>query len=132
MRIASSRARFLSLLLMTVQGASSVCVRWNIVTLAAVYSSHLSSSATSVGLSFHCRTGSIWRMAKRVCCSPGVTENHNFVSEMPSSTSSRSNRGTCSRKVSCSSSVQKPMTFSTPARLYQERSKKTISPAVGK
>ena len=41
-----------------------------------------------MGLSFHCRTGSIWRMANRVCCSPGVTENQNFVSAMPSSTSS--------------------------------------------
>ena len=30
------------------------------------------------------------------------------------------------------SSVQKPMTRSTPARLYQLRSKRTISPAVGR
>ena len=32
---------------------------------------------------------------------------------------------------SYSSGVQKPMTFSTPARLYQERSNRTTSPAVG-
>ena len=31
----------------------------------------------------------------------------------------------------CSSWVQKPITCSTPARLYQERSIRTISPAVG-
>ncbi|MNW54147.1 hypothetical protein D3C74_317360 [compost metagenome] len=28
--------------------------------------------------------------------------------------------------------VQKPMTFSTPALLYQERSNSTISPAAGR
>jgi len=86
----------------------------------------------SVGLSFHCRTGSIWRIANLVCCSPGVTENQNFVSAMPSSTSIRSNCGACRKKASYCSSVHHPMTFSTPARLYQERSKKTISPAVGR
>ena len=32
----------------------------------------------------------------------------------------------------CSSGVQKPMTYSTPARLYQLRSKITISPPAGK
>jgi DNA replication protein DnaC len=31
-----------------------------------------------------------------------------------------------------SASVQKPITRSTPARLYQERSKRTISPAAGR
>lgn len=62
----------------------------------------------------------------------GVTENQNFVSETPSSASSRSNWGTCLRKVSYCSSVQKPMTFSTPARLYHERSNRTTSPAVGR
>ena len=34
--MAPSRARFLSLLLITVHGASAVSVRWNITTLAAV------------------------------------------------------------------------------------------------
>ena len=86
----------------------------------------------SVGLSFHCRTGSIWRIANLVCCSPGVTENQNLVRWMPSSTSSRSNSGTCCRKLSYSASVQKPITRSTPARLYQDRSNSTISPAVGR
>ena len=36
------------------------------------------------------------------------------------------------RNSSYSSAVQKPMTCSTPARLYQLRSNRTISPAAGK
>src|SRR5215831_17658414 len=47
-------------------------------------------------------------------------------------TSSRSTGGTSNRKCSHWSSVQKPITRSTPARLYQERSKRMISPAAGK
>ena len=43
------------------------------------------------------------------------------------------NRAGVSRNMcSVSSGVQKPMTRSTPARLYQLRSKSTISPAAGK
>ena len=41
-------------------------------------------------------------------------------------------RAAASRKRSYCSSVQKPITRSTPARLYQLRSKITISPAAGK
>ena len=40
--------------------------------------------------------------------------------------------GQCSRNRRCCSAVQKPMTYSTPARFYQLRSKITISPAAGK
>ena len=43
-----------------------------------------------------------------------------------------STTGQRSRKRSYCSSLQKPMTRSTPARLYQLRSKITTSPAVGK
>ncbi len=43
-----------------------------------------------------------------------------------------STAGTCSRNRSVCSGVQKPMTRSTPARLYQLRSKMTTSPAAGK
>ena len=35
-------------------------------------------------------------------------------------------------KTRYSASVENPNTLSTPARLYHERSKRTISPAVGK
>ena len=44
----------------------------------------------------------------------------------------RSNSGTVRKNSSDSASLQKPMTRSTPARLYQLRSKRTISPAGGK
>lgn len=43
-----------------------------------------------------------------------------------------SNRGAWRMKRRYSSSVRKPVTRSTPARLYQERSSRTISPAVGR
>ena len=85
----------------------------------------------SIGESFHRRTGSICRIAKRVRCSDWVTENHSLVSEKPLSTSISSNSGAWRRKISYSRSVQKPITRSTPARLYQDRSNSTISPAVG-
>jgi hypothetical protein len=48
----------------------------------------------SVWLSFHCRIGSIWRMANPVRSSLRVTENQNLVSAMPSATSICSNAGT--------------------------------------
>src|SRR5215472_13310779 len=51
---------------------------------------------------------------------------------MPPSTMNSSNSGQTLRKRRYCSSVQKPMTCSTPARLYQLRSKITISPAVGR
>ncbi len=43
----------------------------------------------------------------------------------------RSISGASRKNSSTSSSVQKPITRSTPARLYQDRSNRTISPAVG-
>ena len=51
---------------------------------------------------------------------------------MPDSTIASSTAGTSDRKRSDSSSVQKPMTRSTPARLYQLRSKITTSPPAGR
>ena len=51
---------------------------------------------------------------------------------MPESTIAFSTSGTASRNFFASSSVQKPITRSTPARLYQLRSKITTSPAAGK
>ena len=44
----------------------------------------------------------------------------------------RSKRGAVRMNSWYSSSVQKPMTRSTPARLYQLRSNRTISPAAGR
>src|SRR4030042_2857822 len=51
---------------------------------------------------------------------------------IPERTSIRSNSGTERRNSAYSSSVQKPITRSTPARLYQLRSNKTISPSAGR
>ena len=51
---------------------------------------------------------------------------------MPERTSIRSNSGQERMNSSYSSSVQNPITRSTPARLYQERSKRTISPPAGR
>ena len=56
------------------------------------------------------------------------TENQYLRSRMPSSTSSRSKIGHWCRNRRYSSGVQKPITRSTPARLYQDRSISTISP----
>jgi len=51
---------------------------------------------------------------------------------MPLRMSMRSNSGQVRKNSHTSSSLQKPMTRSTPARLYQERSKRIISPAAGR
>ena len=72
------------------------------------------------------------RVRKRMFCSSSEIENQYFTSTMPDRTISFSNSGTDRKKSSYSSSVQKPMTRSTPARLYQERSNSTISPPAGR
>ena len=72
------------------------------------------------------------RPRKRKCCSSSEIENQYLMSRMPERTSIFSNSGTLRKNSSYSSSVQKPITFSTPARLYQLRSKSTISPAAGR
>ena len=51
---------------------------------------------------------------------------------MPDSTIAFSTSGAICRKRLACSSVQNPITRSTPARLYQLRSKITTSPAAGK
>src|ERR1035437_4290381 len=50
---------------------------------------------------------------------------------MPARTSIRSNSGQLCRNSRYSALVQNPITRSTPARLYQLRSNRTISPAAG-
>jgi hypothetical protein len=69
---------------------------------------------------------------KRVRCSARDTENQNLTRWTPSATSICSNSGACSMKRWYSAVVQKPITRSTPARLYQDRSNSTISPAEGR
>ncbi len=72
------------------------------------------------------------RAWKRRSCSSSLTENQYLIRMIPERTSMRSNSGQERRNSRYSSSVQNPITRSTSARLYQLRSKRTISPAAGK
>lgn len=126
-----SRARFLSSLSTWYQGASGMSV-WTIISsLAREYASQRVIDSRSMADSFHRRSGSSSRLRKRSCCSVSLTENQYLRSRIPSSTSIRSKTGHWRRNSWCSALVQKPITCSTPARLYQERSNSTISPPAG-
>jgi len=59
------------------------------------------------------------------------TSSQYFRRMIPLLTSTASKAGHPLRNFLYSSSVQKPMTCSTPARLYQLRSKITVSPPAG-
>ena len=72
------------------------------------------------------------RPRKRLSCSSSLTDSQYLTRMIPERTSMRSNWGHVRMKSSYSSSEQNPMTCSTPARLYQLRSKSTISPADGR
>src|SRR6266516_336220 len=85
-----------------------------------------------MGLSFQRLVGSLIRAWNRRSCSASLTENQYLMRMIPDRTSMRSNSGQERRNSWYSSSVQKPMTRSTPARLYQLRSNRTISPAAGR
>jgi hypothetical protein len=80
------------------------------------YASQRTRDCKSMGLSFHCFSGSRIRMRNRMCCSESVIENQYLTSLMPERTSMRSNSGALRKNSATSSSVQKPMTRSTPAR----------------
>ena len=85
-----------------------------------------------MGDSFQLRIGSCSRDSNRRCCSSSLTENQYLRRTMPSSISSRSKIGHWCRNRLYSSLVQNLITCSTPARLYQLRSNRTISPAAGR
>ena len=72
------------------------------------------------------------RLLKRRSCSSSLTENQYLMRISPERSSIFSNSGTERRNSAYSSGVQKPITCSTPARLYQERSNNAISPAAGR
>ena len=86
----------------------------------------------STGEILYCFKGSVCRDSKRFICSSLETEKKYFIKMMPSFTSISSNMGTSFKKRLFCSSEQNPMTGSTMARLYQLRSKSTISPACGR
>ena len=127
-----SRARRLSSASTTYQGACLVSVWANITSLAFEYSSHRARDSRSMGLNFHRFVGSSMRSWKRRSCSASLTENQYLTRMIPERISIRSKSGQLRRNSLYSSSVQKPITRSTPARLYQERSNRTISPAAGR
>jgi len=76
----------------------------------------------SIGDSFHIFSGSVSRALNRANCSSRVTENQYLYSRIPDRTSIRSNSGACRMNSRYSEGVQNPITRSTPARLYQDRS----------
>ena len=72
------------------------------------------------------------RLCSRRVCSSALTSSQYFRSRIPESTIAFSKPGASSRKRVVCSSVQNPITRSTPARLYQLRSKITTSPPAGR
>ena len=85
-----------------------------------------------MALSFHRFPGLLIRSVNRRSCSSSLRDSQYLITMMPDRTRARSNCGQVRKNSVYSSSVQKPITFSTPARLYQLRSKRTISPAAGR
>src|SRR6185312_17130971 len=114
-----NRARRLSSASTTYQGASGMSVSANIASFAREYSTHRARDSRSIGDSFQRRIGSSTRAWKRRSCSSSETENQYFTSVIPDRTIMRSNDGQVRMNSPYSASVQKPITRSTPARLYQ-------------
>src|SRR5438128_1632382 len=106
-------------------GTCLVSVTANISSLAREYSAQCLRDSRSMGLSFQRLVTFFIRPWKRRSCSSSLTENQYLISRMPERTSMRSNSGQLCRNSRYSASEQKPMTCSTPARLYQLRSKRT-------
>jgi hypothetical protein len=85
-----------------------------------------------MSVSFQSLRGSLIRLAnRRVCCS-GQTSSQYLSRMMPESIIAFSTSGIIFRNRAVCSGVQKPITRSTPARLYQLRSKMITSPAAGR
>ena len=113
-------------------GACLLSVASSIRSRACEYSYHFSRDGRSITLSFHWRIGSVMRASNRLACSSLLTSSQYLMRMTPPSVMYFSKSGTFFRNPSCCSFVQKPITYSTPARLYQLRSKMTTSPAAGK
>src|SRR5512137_359562 len=122
------RALLLSSAGTTYHGDCLVSVYENILSLAIEYSTHLSRDSISIWLIFHRLVGSLILSWNRFSCSLSLIENQYFISMMPDRISILSNSGHDLRNSSYSSLVQYPITFSTPALLYQLLSNSAISP----
>ena len=127
-----NRARFLLSAGTTYHGDCLISVYLNISSLAFEYSTHFSRDSRSIGLSFHCFVGSSIRAWNRSSCSSSETENQYLIRMIPDRIIIRSNSGQDRINSRYSSSEQNRITRSTPARLYQLLSNRTISPAAGK
>src|SRR4030042_6623899 len=103
------------------QGETLVSVWANISSLALEYSTHLLREVTSMALNFPLRVGSLNRSRNLFSCSSSLTENQYLINMIPDWRSISSKRGHDRRNSQYSSSVQKPITLSTPALLYQLR-----------
>src|SRR6185503_17756665 len=125
------RAHFLLSAFTTYQGACLISVCANISSLALEYSTQRAREFKSMGLSFQRLVGLSMRSWKRCSCSLSLTENQYLIRIISERTNMRSNSGTDRRNSWYSSLVQKPITRSTLARLYQLRSNSTISPPAG-
>src|ERR1035437_2713601 len=126
-----SRARCLSFASPPHHGDSGVSVAANMASFAFEYSTHLERAVTSMGEIFHRFVGWLIRSWNRRSCSSSLTENQYLTRMIPDRISIRSNSGAVARNSWYSASLQKPMTCSTPARLYQLRSNTTHSPPAG-
>ena len=85
-----------------------------------------------MGDSFQTLRGSLIRDSILRVCSSWPTSSQYLSRMIPESTIALSTNGASRKNRNASSSEQKPITRSTPARLYQLRSKITTSPAAGK
>src|SRR5262245_41200829 len=117
------RARFLSSERTMYQGASWVSVSSSIMSRAREYAYQRGYDSTSIGLSFRWRSRSSMRAFSRLSCSSGPTSSQNLMRMMPELTMWLSNLGQFFMNARYWSLEQNSMTYSTPARLYQLRSK---------
>ena len=90
------------------QGDSGMWVRSSMTSLACVYASQRRRLSRSIGLSFHCLSGSLMRLSKRASCSLSDTENQYLMIWMPLRASIFSNSGAERKNSSYSASLQSP------------------------
>ena len=85
-----------------------------------------------MGLSFHCRIGSLIRFRETFFLFLLPDLEPNFDQDDSAVDNVTLDLGTALQESLMLLTRDKPMTYSTPARLYQLRSKTMISPAAGK
>src|ERR1700752_2001442 len=110
-----SRALFLSSERTMCHGACLLSVASSMRSRAREYSFQRRNDSRSIGLSFHCCSGSLILASNRLCCSFFPTSSQYLSRIIPASTMYFSTVGQSFRKVLYSSLEQKPITCSTPA-----------------